>query len=189
MEPIIEFYVLDVSKDTAKGVECALISKYGRRDNHTGILTNRTNGGDGGDTISNHPNKKNICFGSPGERNGMYGKTHTKEAKTIQSETAKKWHEEHPGARSGDNNVSKRPEVRKKLSIKAQEREINMSDEEKNKRVKRMTGLSGDKNPAFGCKHKKQICVHCGKEVAKGMHTRWHGDNCKHQPTINETGS
>ena len=24
-------------------------------------------------------------------------------------------------------------------------------------------------------------CEHCGKQVAKGMYSRWHGDNCKHK--------
>lgn len=33
----------------------------------------------------------------------------------------------------------------------------------------------------------KKICEHCGAESAPGMHTRWHGDNCKQKPSTNQS--
>lgn len=46
-EPVIDFYMTDVSRDVATTIEKALIKKYGRRDLETGVLTNQTDGGDG----------------------------------------------------------------------------------------------------------------------------------------------
>lgn len=48
LSPVVHFYVLDVTEETALTVEAALIIKYGRIDIETGILTNRTDGLDGG---------------------------------------------------------------------------------------------------------------------------------------------
>jgi len=54
---------------------------------------NMTEGGDGGDTISNHPNREKICKkiseANSGERNGFYGKKHSEENKQKWSEQMK----------------------------------------------------------------------------------------------------
>lgn len=44
---IVSFYILNISEETANICESALIAKYGRIDNGTGILCNHTNGGEG----------------------------------------------------------------------------------------------------------------------------------------------
>lgn len=31
--------------------------------------------------------------------------------------------------------------------------------------------------------HPKTTCKHCGKTMPLGLHTRWHGDNCKLKPS------
>jgi len=54
---------------------------------------NMSEGGDGGDTISNHPNRDEICkkisIANSGKGNGFYGKTHTEENKRKWSEQMK----------------------------------------------------------------------------------------------------
>lgn len=70
--------------------EIELITKYGRKDNNTGILTNKTNGGEG--TAGYIPTlelRKLWSINRKKEGNGMYGKNHTKESIKKLSETRK----------------------------------------------------------------------------------------------------
>jgi hypothetical protein len=75
-------------------IEIELISKYGRKDNNTGSLVNMTDGGEGGNGMSEESKKSisekmkiiqlgsnNPMFGKTGELNSFYGKKHTEEAK------------------------------------------------------------------------------------------------------------
>jgi len=50
-------------------------------------------------------------------------------------------------------------------------------------------GSSGNRKMLENGTHpsqKKKTCKHCGKEVSIGMHTRWHGDNCKKKKKQND---
>lgn len=68
-------------------------------DAYRGGGYNSTRGGEWGDTLSNHPERERICRqisrtklsrgSSKGEKNGMYGRTHTPEARKIISEARK----------------------------------------------------------------------------------------------------
>lgn len=63
--------------------EIEYISTYKSCNRNYGY--NIAKGGTGGDTLSNHPDKKEICkkIARHGKKNGMYGKKHTEHAKKI----------------------------------------------------------------------------------------------------------
>ena len=74
----------NLTREAAQEREKYWIKFYGRRDLNEGTLANLTNGGDGGDTISNHPRKESILKRmselARGKNNPNYGgKFHTKE--------------------------------------------------------------------------------------------------------------
>jgi len=88
---------------------------------------NMTEGGDGGDTISNNPNRDKICKkiseANSGSGNGFYGKKHSEENKQKWSEQMKgnKYmlghnHTEESKKKISENNKSGTSEVKKKIS-------------------------------------------------------------------------
>lgn len=132
-----------------------------------------------------------------GEGNGMYGKSHTVDAKNkisaankgrvqpqhekekqIEAMTGKKreefsnkWRENLSKAHSGKNNPmhgkNHSEETRSKMSEKAKGRK---QDPEV---VKRKA------DAIRGLKREKKICPHCLQSVAVNGYARWHGENCK----------
>lgn len=93
----------NLSEKDSLELEKELIQKYGRKNNNTGILINKTEGGEGGDTLSNHPrkneiiekirqsNKQNVKHKKFGKNNPNWGNRykHTDETKRIISENIK----------------------------------------------------------------------------------------------------
>ena len=88
----------------ACAIERRMIRWYGRKDNNTGILHNRTDGGEGaGGAILSTERKKEISTfwkdkpkpwaSRPGTTNTFYGKKHSKESLQLQRQ-----------AKQGDNN-------------------------------------------------------------------------------------
>lgn len=82
----IIIYKDNLSEGDAFTLEIMLIARYGRLDNKTGILHNRTDGGEG---VSGRPSifkgkiKKSMVDRYDGENNPFYGKSHSEESKEL----------------------------------------------------------------------------------------------------------
>ena len=85
----IQFIKENVSEDEAFSTEIELIKYYGRKDLRTGILHNRTDGGDGLSNPGPETIEKMKCNNALGIT-GMKDKNHSAETKKKMSESAKK---------------------------------------------------------------------------------------------------
>jgi hypothetical protein len=165
----------NLTRQEAINLEKELISKYGRKDLDTGILHNRTSGGDG--------------VSLPGKRNGMYGRKHSEE--TISK--IKK-------ARSKQIIRPRSDEHRKKMSELQKERGGYGPKKHTDQTIKKIreanTGKPGSKKllgiakssehkqkisegRLNGKKHEQKTCPNCLKQCDPGNYARWHGTNCK----------
>lgn len=82
----VEILFEDIEYDFAKEKEKEFISLYGRIDNNTGTLCNMTDGGDGAlNQYQSEETKIKRAKSITGEKNGMYGKTHSDELKEYWS--------------------------------------------------------------------------------------------------------
>lgn len=72
----IVFLETNLSESESFELECSMILLYGRKDLGTGILRNRTNGGDGASgRVVTEKQKEHMSKNFTGEKNPMYGKT------------------------------------------------------------------------------------------------------------------
>lgn len=79
------------TREEACKIECDLISHYGRIGiDPNGILVNMTKGGDGGDTLTGHPNREEIIKKRAFILKGTHRPTHVVEA---MSEGWKRWYD------------------------------------------------------------------------------------------------
>ena len=131
-----------------------------------------------------------------GEKNPMWGRTHTEEAKRVISEkntgkrlteeqvarqvaaqTGRKrgpfsdeWRAKMSESKQGKNNnrfgVELSEDTRRKIGDKIRGRK--QTDEEK---ARRAEANKGKVKP-------KKLCPHCGQMIAVNTFSRWHGDNC-----------
>ena len=168
----VEILHENLSYQECKVIEIDLIRKYGRKDLGTGSLCNLTDGGDGtvGWIVSEETLKK-MSEGKTGEKNNMFGKTHSDETRRKISEAGKgKTGEKHSmfGKTPSEETRRKMSEAQKgktlsdehkrKISDAAKGRKH--SDETKRKMSEGKTGekhpffgKTGEENPMFGKKH------------------------------------
>ena len=107
----IVFLETNLSENKAFEIEKFLIAYYGRKDNGTGILLNRTDGGEGtSGYIATEETRTKLSEAGIGEKNPFYGKRHSKETirklrearmgKTFTEETIQKMSD----AKNGEKN-------------------------------------------------------------------------------------
>ena len=145
---------------------------FGRKDNGTGILRNKTEGGEGssGHIVSNEERKRR-----------------SKRAKEMQNLINTKARRENARIRMKENNpmkISKVVTKMKESSAKNKKKKIWTEERKINARISKL----GDKNPHYNnpnaSKHlneNKEKCIFCGIITTKGNIKRWHNDRCKNK--------
>jgi hypothetical protein len=175
----------DIDFLTSKAMEIFWIAVYGRKDLGTGILNNRTDGGEGatgymhtaehkkyiselqtGRKVSDKTRKK-ISLSKIGSNNPMYGKDSPMKDRHHTPEVCKRLSEINTGKQQSDAAKQKNSDahIGKKKSV---ETRLKMS---KPKSAITRQKMSKPKEII--------ICPHCSKEGGKPAMERWHLDKCK----------
>ena len=165
------------------------------KSQNTSIGYNIMSGGDGGDNFTNHPDKekirklnsirnkgkiiseeqkKLISLKNSGEKNGMYGKNHTAEAKEkIRVSSVNRFH---------SNETKQKLSILKKGITFSDDHKKNLSKNHKGFTGMHLTDESKDKLRQAYFELPDIVCPICGRiSKNKTNMARWHFENCKHK--------
>jgi hypothetical protein len=111
--------------------------------------------------------KKHLSEINSGENNPFFGKKHSIETKEHLSRV-----------KTGSTLPPRSDAHRRALSEANKGKPLT---QEKRESLKAFSFKGGSDHPFAGGlpEYMKLTCTHCGKTMAKGLHTRWHGDKCK----------
>ena len=152
----IIFLKQNLTEEEAFRHEIYMIAVFGRKDLGTGILHNRTDGGEGSSGYCHTTETKNhMSKLMSGKNNSFYGKTHNKESKKKMSESRSGEKNHRYGKPSWNKGIEMSEETRKKMSESAKRRN-NKKIKKENNVVDKTKWNRGENNGMYGKTHSQE---------------------------------
>jgi hypothetical protein len=155
-----------MTEEEAFALEIELIAKYGRVDQSTGILRNRTAGGEGCKGLRHGPEFK--------QQRAKYMKA-AYAAGTHPFLSLGPYCEERKAKQSIENKEQYANGDHPFCLVNTQPRDPELGKEHSKK-------MAGAGNPMYGKQQERGICPHCNTEADAPNLNRWHMDKCKKNP-------